>query len=550
MSPTLPAGSPFAMPVSSVPTADPDSGPIVRLVDTTRVPFDLSIATARTCYSSKGIITPEQVSATPKALAIRDRVAASTLKAGHLTTRQHAQFIFTIDRVSRHLVWSFLHSHPFYNSEQVSQRYVEVKAEHFHLPSTLAAPGREGLRQLFLASVRLATDAYFTLIESLRPAAERGYYDVFPARAKQPERWDKNIHKKVLEVARYVLPTATHTYLYHTVNGLTLHRYRRLCDAFDVPAETRLLVDRMYAAVNEVDPLFAAEMADPVALEDTPEYEFFAQSYGGGPLRAREIGSAADFVREFDERLEGRFARLAGSNPGAPEVLADAVRAVLGATRDRLNDADAIELALNPARNKHLSSTLNESSVSRITRALYNVQYTFQKKISHTADSQDQRHRMVPGARPVLMSHYSGRPDYITPLLIEGDAELSEQYQVLMEKIFDSINAFIDAGGTAEEAVYLLPNAFPVRFYEAGDLLNLYHKWKTRACYNAQEEIFRATVDELSQVGAVHPEIARWIKAPCFVRKLAGAKPFCPEGDHFCGVPVWNLEVEEYRRTI
>ena len=538
---------------ASESTPVPEEGPIVRLVDYTDTPFDLSIATARTCYSSKGIINPEDVSATPKAVAIRDRVAASTLKAGHLTTRQHAQFIFTIDRVSRHLVWSFLHSHPFYNSEQVSQRYVEVKAEQYFVPASLRVPGRERLLELYLGSVRLATGSYFTLMESLAPAASDAYYQVFPARKKRPERWEKGIHKKVMEVARYVLPTATYTYLYHTVNGLTLHRYRRLCDAFDTPAETRLLVDRMFEVVRAVDPLFAGEMADPVRLEDTPEYQFFAEQYGGGPLAARQIGSAAEFVREFDERLHtgGRFARLAGYNPGAPETLADAVRAVLGASVSRLSDADAIELALNPNRNHHLSSTLNESSVSRITRALYNVQYSFQKKISHTADSQDQRHRMVPGARPVLMSHYTGRPDYITPILIDqGDEALREQYEVLMEKIFDSINAFIDAGGTAEEAVYLLPNAFPVRFYESGDLLNLYHKWKTRTCYNAQEEIFRASVEELDQVARVHPGIARWIKAPCYVRKIAGVKPFCPEGDHFCGVAVWDLEIGDYQRTI
>jgi hypothetical protein len=35
-------------------------------------------------------------------------------------------------------------------------------------------------------------------------------------------------------------------------------------------------------------------------------------------------------------------------------------------------------------------------------RALQHANYTFAKKISHTADSQDQRHRMVPGSRPLL----------------------------------------------------------------------------------------------------------------------------------------------------
>lgn len=105
----------------------PAQKPIVSLLDHSKDPFNLSIATARTCYSSKGILLPSDMITSEKSIEIRDKVAKSTKKAGHLTTRQHPQFIFTLDKVSRQFVWSFLHSHPFYNSEQVSQRYVEVK---------------------------------------------------------------------------------------------------------------------------------------------------------------------------------------------------------------------------------------------------------------------------------------------------------------------------------------------------------------------------------------------------------------------------------------
>ena len=58
------------------------------------------------------------------ARALRDRIAQETYFAGHHTTLQHATFQFAIENVSRQALWSFLHSHPFYNSEQVSQRYV------------------------------------------------------------------------------------------------------------------------------------------------------------------------------------------------------------------------------------------------------------------------------------------------------------------------------------------------------------------------------------------------------------------------------------------
>lgn len=521
----------------------PESLPDVKLVDVTDVPYDLSIATARTCYSSRGIISPADVSKTPESRALRDRIARSTLQAGHLTTRQHVHFVFAIDNVSRHLVWSFLHSHPFYNSEQVSQRYVEVKPDKFHIPASLHRDTR--LLPLYLDALKSAVDVYQVLLKDLDEPAAREFYKIFPARRSKPEIWQKSIHKKSMEAARYVLPVGMFTYFYHTINGLTLHRYRRLCLANDVPEEARALVESMYTAAVEADPLFAGEMPDPVRLEDTLEYKYFHSMYGQDPLL-----NARDFVREFDADMAGRASRLVSFDANAQGVLAGAVRAVLGASREQLSDFDAIDLILDPSKNPHLASALNETTLSRASRAMMNVHYTFAKKISHTADSQDQRHRMVPGSRPALMRQFTGSPDFIVPALIEAHEPSLEKYNSAMESLFERIVRFLDAGGREEHAVYLLPNAFPIRFYESGDLLNLHHKWKIRLCYNAQEEIFRASMDELTAVRSVHPQIGRYIHAPCRIRKEAGAKPFCPEGDRYCGVPVWNQELNAYKRVI
>ncbi|MBE7439003.1 MAG: FAD-dependent thymidylate synthase [Spirochaetales bacterium] len=514
----------------------------VTLIDSTRNPFDVSIASARTCYSSRGIVWPQDVSATEEARALRDRIAQSTLKAGHLTTRQHPQFIFAIEGVSRQMVWSFLHSHPYYNSEQVSQRYVAVKTEHYYTPPGLSSRSK----QLYSEAVAFSMHAYEELCLSLRDLAAQEFFRLFPARRAKPDRWQAVIKKKAMEVARYVLPLSTHTYLYHTINGLTLHRYRKLCRAFDVPEETTAVVNAMIEAVEKSDPDYAAEFADPEHLEDTLEYKFFIESYG----QLRNNPDAQNFIEEFDRALDGKIVRLYAPMEGSEALLAAAVRTVLGQSQMALSDARAIEMVLSPASNNYLRSTLNESSLSRTTRALYNLHYTFQKKLSHTADSQDQRHRMVPASRPVLMSHYTGKPDYVTPALVRSRPQIEDRYAAIMQEIFARTTAFMDSGGSPEEASYLLPNAFPVRFYESGDLLNLHHKWKTRTCYNAQEEIFQASVEELQQLSAFQPGIARWIKAPCWVRKMAGVTPFCPEGDRYCGVPVWDKDLESYTRLI
>src|SRR5687767_11491203 len=94
--------------------------PKVTLVSVPGQPFNLAIAAARTCYSGR-VITPDEVGATEKSREQRDRIAESTFEAGHHTVWQHANFTFALEQISRQVIWSFLHAHPFYNSEQVSQ---------------------------------------------------------------------------------------------------------------------------------------------------------------------------------------------------------------------------------------------------------------------------------------------------------------------------------------------------------------------------------------------------------------------------------------------
>src|SRR5262245_51500187 len=104
--------------------------PEVRLQSAFADPYNNAVATARTCYSSV-VVTPEDVGRDESSRSQRDRIAKSTYEAGHHTILQHATFQFVLEKVSRQALWSFLHAHPFYNSEQVSQRYVRVKAGNY-----------------------------------------------------------------------------------------------------------------------------------------------------------------------------------------------------------------------------------------------------------------------------------------------------------------------------------------------------------------------------------------------------------------------------------
>ena len=94
-------------------------------------------------------------------------------------------------------------------------------------------------------------------------------------------------------------------------------------------------------------------------------------------------------------------------------------------------------------------------------------------------------------------------------------------------------------GVPIEFALYVLPNAKVIRFVESGPLIALLHKWTMRTCFNAQEEIYEASMEEVAQVRAVHPRLARFIGPPCVVRNGL-VSPRCTEGSKFCGVPVWR----------
>ena len=193
---------------------------------------------------------------------------------------------------------------------------------------------------------------------------------------------------------------------------------------------------------------------------------------------------------------------------------------------------------LNPARNPYRLQTLNIGVHAPMMRALQHANYTFAKKISHTADSQDQRHRLVPGSRPLLVLSDTRQPDYIVPMLVRSNPRALEVYERAMADAWAAKNELLDRGVPREFALYLLPNAKAVRLVETGSLLHLMHKWTMRTCFNAQEEIYQASMEEVEQVRAVHPAIARYMGPPCHLR--AGiTTPICTEGSHFCGVKVW-----------
>ena len=71
-----------------------------------------------------------------------------------------------------------------------------------------------------------------------------------------------------------------------------------------------------------------------------------------------------------------------------------------------------------------------------------------------------------------------------------------------------------------------------------------------RLCYNAQEEIFDITYKQVKELRRKSVKAADKFLPPCVIRKKQKLKPICPEGERFCGVKVWKIEFEDYKRII
>ena len=207
--------------------------------------------------------------------------------------------------------------------------------------------------------------------------------------------------------------------------------------------------------------------------------------------------------------------------------------------RMELSDPEALAAALDPARNPYRLEKLNVSTHAPTMRALAHAHFVFRKKLSHTADSQDQRHRTVPGSRPLLSRTVPGHVDVVMPELIRDDPGCASLFRETAEAQWDARERLLALGVEPELALYVLPNALAIRFDESGTLLDLLHKWTMRSCLNAQREIWQASMDEIEQVRAVHPSLMEHVGPPCVVRN-GRARPRCTEGSHFCGVPVWR----------
>ena len=441
------------------------------ILKTNYKPTDIAVGSARSCYVGKHIITPESVKKWDKKSELLD----SVYKAGHHTTLQHYHFTIMIEGISRHLIWRLLHSHMFYNSEQVSQRYAKMNIENFYIPeNSNIEKWNKYYEKMF--------NFYEDFIDKLTPIFE----EILPKFQK------KSAKKKAQEMARYMLPVGMKAHLYHTINVVTALRYLNVIKALpesqnEAKKFGELLESEMLKIDGELKPLidFAKSekvkfpdidvnkikirhnIKDDVEVFDIVDYSFEMNENFAGVLRASNIF--------FDESLLGGF-------------------------------------------NSYI-------------------------KLSFSADAQNQRHRRSPAIRPSVESAY--KRDFYIPEIIEKN--LLNEYKKAIEYSYEFFESEVKNLGFGE-AIYALTNAHKIEIIEKDDFNEFAHKAQMRLCYNAQQEIFDITYKQIQKLKKQGCEVNNFLP-PCALRYKQNIKPYCPEGDRFCGVKVWKLEQDEYERN-
>ncbi|HHH72801.1 MAG TPA: thymidylate synthase, partial [Sulfuricurvum sp.] len=411
----------------------------------------------------------------------KDDLLQGIFKGGHHTTLMHTHITMLISGMSRHLIWRMLHVHPYYNSEQVSQRYAKMKLENFVYPET-------GSRAEWEAYYRDRFMDYEALIEILLPDVE----------AVVPKFRRKDSRKKAQEMARYVLPGGMSAYLYHTVNVITVLRYIAVAKAMpECRSEAMAFADILAEKLIETDASLAplvehAQAANPV---------FPAFDMNG--LKAK-IGVDDEPVKVYD-------------------VVGDA----------------AFEVNENYADVLRYSQMLPDQGVLG--------GFSTYTRLSLSADAQNQRHRRSPAVRPALETIYARR-HYVPPIIAKNPEALA-LYERAIAASYDFFEAQRDCIGFSE-AAYALSNAHEIELVERNDFTSFHHKAQMRLCYNAQEEIFDIVYEQVKQLRAMEVPGAEEFLPPCATRFAMKIRPTCPEGDHFCGVKVWKLDFEEYKREI
>jgi len=500
---------------------------------------------ARNCYSKK-FLTPKDTFLWNKS----NDLVKDLLKAEHNTTFEHYTLNLRIEGYSRHFIWRYLHGlHDFYTSDQQSQRYVHLDIEHFYYPDFLLEEDKEKWKHF-----------YAFLINK---------YEYFYEKLQEVLELDK---KKAQEFARYIIPLGQTPHLVHTINFITAIRYIAYFETisgleftrYEIKNEALKFATELYILLLNEKNNIPKEYILEIIRNERQELTNLLNEINSKILSKEEKEKIKKIIQEHENKLKN-----IDNIETNYQILLDKLiniykikyKKLLEKQKEPLNINKIIEV-LNKNKINILEHTNLAKNISNISENDFDIFIKTNKRFeyfsslgyaSHSMDSQNQRHRTTNKYRPLLKDFYNLLPDkYYVPKVFTkeiSNEEIEKEYHKTMNYIYD----FFEEQSkkySFEEVIYLLPNAHNIIIFDIENLEFYTHKAKKRLCWNAQEEIYHYTLQQVKQLKNYININEYNLLPPCQIRKKYDIKPFCPEGSRYCGQSVAKMKFEELNKRI
>jgi thymidylate synthase (FAD) len=170
------------------------------------------------------------------------------IEVGHGSVLEHAVYNFILTGVSRSFTHELIRHRAGFGYSQLSQRYVDESQCEFVEPAVIAQDPE--LHELFVKTVAECQRAYVELTQKLADRIERDFPDL--------ARTDRR--KMARQAARSVLPNATETKIFVTVNARALRHFFFLRGNIHAEDEIRTVAVAMWRIMREQAPNFFADI--------------------------------------------------------------------------------------------------------------------------------------------------------------------------------------------------------------------------------------------------------------------------------------------------
>jgi thymidylate synthase (FAD) len=203
--------------------------------------------------------------------------------------------------------------------------------------------------------------------------------------------------------------------------------------------------------------------------------------------------------------------------------------------------AVAARLCYAPAGAAELLATMAEDAIRRVlktiitsghTSTLEHASYTFAiDGVSRAMTHQLVRHRLASyNQQSQRYVSFADEPEFIVPPAVGADSTAAALFEQATRDAFAAYRKLIEAGVSAEDARYLLPNATETKIVVTMNIRELLHFFELRCCKRAQWEIREVACRMLELVEPTAPYIFLDAGAAC-------RRGPCREGKMTCGEP-------------